>query len=282
MKSKPLIRTVLGAGSLIAAAIAVALSSSPAIAAEASAKNPASFADVLNATTANASVTMHLTPVRESALREAALVLGGQWGIGDQSRAIIAEYETLSPALDNKYQFNALIMGVGFLPPVISEARNAIAVDQTAMRVANRVWKIVEPARPVINAPTWRDWLYLGLMPDMKPAAPTVAAVLPKDGDAAEQAFWKAEMLRGYAEGKKHALELFRLNLAQLDSTYDGMRRFYDLFKQGKVTAPQIASAQSVIDREDPNTVVVGNTVFRITAGAAFVTDTDNWKPLDK
>ena len=89
-------------------------------------------------------------------------------------------------------------------------------------------------------------------------------------------------MRRGYDEGRKQAMDVFNLNLARLDRTYDGMRRFYDLYKQGRVTAPVIASATSIIDREDPNTVVVGNTVFRITAPTTFVTDTDKWKPLGR
>jgi len=239
-----------------------------------------SFADVLNATAATAVAEQRLTPVREAALRETAMVLGAQWGLGDRSREIVNQYESLRDRLDAKYQFNALMMGVGFLPPVISEARNAVSVEAAAMRVANRIWTIDEPARPIIVPPTWRDWLYLGLAPDLRPAAPTSAAVLPRDD--AEKAFWQQHMRRGYDEGRKQAMDVFNLNLARLDRTYDGMRRFYDLYKQGRVTAPVIASATSIIDREDPNTVVVGNTVFRITAQTTFVTDTEKWKPLGK
>lgn len=239
-----------------------------------------SFEDVLNANASNAKQEVRLTPVREAALRDAALTLGVQWGLGDRSREIVAEYEKLSTRLDAKYQFGALMMGVGFLPPVISEARNAVSIDTLAMRVANRVWSIDEPARPVIVPPTWRDWLYLGLQPDLRPAAPTSAAVLPRDD--AEKTFWQQTMKTGYEQGRKQAMDIFTLNLARLDRTYDGMRRFYDLFKAGKVTAPVIASATSIIDREDPNTVVVGNTVFRIVAPTRFVTDTEQWKPLAK
>ena len=239
-----------------------------------------SFADVLNATADNAVPEVRLTPVREAALRESAMVLGLQWGIGDASRKIVKEYERLSTRLDGKYQFNAMMMGVGIMPPVISEARNAVSVEDTVLRVANRVWTIDQPARPVIVPPTWRDWLYVGLQPDLRPGSPTSSSVLPRDD--AEKAYYRQQMLKGYADGQKQVKDIFELNLAQLERTYAGMGRFFDLYKQGRVTAPVVVSATSIIDHEDPNQVVVGNTVFRIVIGTKFVTETDKWKPLGK
>ena len=255
-----------------------ALLAAPAAFGEAKPAAAPSFADVLNATADNAVAEVHLTPVRESALRETAMVLGMQWGIGDQSRKIVEEYARKSDRLDAKFRFNAMIMGVGIMPPVISEARNAVSVEDTVLRVANRVWTIDQPARPVIVAPTWRDWLFVGLQPDLRPGAPTSASVLPRD--EAEKTFYRQQMMRGYAEGVSQTKGVFDLNLAQLERTYSGMGRFYDLWKQGRVTAPIVVSATSIIDHEDPNQVVVGNTVFRIVQGTKFVTDTDKWKPL--
>lgn len=239
-----------------------------------------SFEDALNATAANAVVEVRLTPVREAALRETAMVLGMQWGMGDASRRIIDEYTRLTDRLDSKYQFNAMMMGVGILPPVISEARNAVSVEATVLRVANRIWTIDEPARPVIVAPTWRDWLFVGMQPDLRPSPPTSASVLPRDD--AEKAYYRQQMLKGYEEGTAQVKSIFEFNLARLERTYAGMGRFYDLYKQGRVTAPVVASATSIIDHEDPNTVVVGNMIFRITVPTKFVTDTDKWKPLGK
>jgi defect-in-organelle-trafficking protein DotC len=109
---------------------------------------------------------------------------------------------------------------------------------------------------------------------------PSEPAVLPRDEQ--ERAFWRAELSAAYQIGRKQADDIFELNVARLQRTYLGMRRFYDLFARGMVTAPTIVASSSVIDREDPNTIVVGGTVFRITAGTTFVEETQQWVPLGR
>jgi len=236
------------------------------------------FSDLQNAHASQAVAVVRLTPVREAALRDAAIKLGVQWGLGDRSREIERVMEDMAPKLDRRFEFGALLMGVGFLPPVISEARDAVAIEGTTMRVAKVIYKIDEPPRPVRIAPTWRDWLYVGLDSGLRPAAPTTEALLPRD--EAERAFWKNTLNRAYIEGQAQANEVFELNLARLQRTYDGMRRYYDLYKRGIVTAPQIAAADSVFSRVDPNTVVIGNTVFSVTVSTQFNEKTEAWVPL--
>lgn len=293
MYSHTTIRSSFGTRVLVAAALAALSVSAPTFGQSADVGKPSSwfasrpnvdapsaptFDEALNAAASNTVDEVRLTPVRESALRETAMTVGMQWGIGDMSRAVISEYEIRAARLDKWYQFNSMMMGVGFLPPVISEAKNLISVQDRVMRVANVAWHLDEEARPVVVPPTWRDWLYVGLQPDLRPPPPSTKAVLPRD--AAEKAFYRQEMLKGYAEGKDSVGRIVSLNRAKLDRTYDGMRKFFDLWKAGKVSAPTLASATSIIDREDKNTVVVGSTVFRITAPTEFVTDTGKWKPL--
>lgn len=239
-----------------------------------------SFEELLRATSADARPgrEVSLTPVREAALRETAMQLGVQWGLGDRSREIAKEIEAVAAKLDRRYGFGQLMMGVGFLPPVISEARDAVAIEGSVMRIAKRAYKIDEPPRPVAVAPTWRDWLYVGLDAGLRPARPSHSTLLPRD--AQEQEYFQREMRRAYEEGRKQAADVFDLNLARLNRTYDGMRRFYDLYKRGMVTAPVIASASTIIDTDDINTVVIGNTVFRITVGPQFIADPSIWTPL--
>lgn len=236
------------------------------------------FNDVFNASASQVPNVVRLTPVREAALRDAAIRLGVQWGLGDRSREIYAVMTEMTQKLDRRYEFGALMMGVGFLPPVISEVRDAVAIEGTTMRVAKLIYKIDEPPRPVRIAPTWRDWLYTGLDPELRPAAPAVEALLPRD--EVERAFWRNELKRAYSEGQAQADEVFNLNFAYLQRTYDGMRRYYDLYKRGVVTAPMIASASSILSRTDPNTVVIGDTVFSITVAAQFNEKTEAWVPL--
>ena len=237
------------------------------------------FDDVLNVRPAGVQAqTLRLTPVREAALMEAAVLLGTQWGLGDRSRELNREMEALAKQLDRRYEFGALMLGVGFLPPVISKAENAVAIEGQVMRVAKAIYVVDEPPRPVRIAPTWRDWLYTGLDPELRPVAPSNNVSLPRD--AAESAFWKQQLNRAYAEGRRQADEVFALNMGRLDRTYDGMRRFYDLVKRGMVSAPVIASAASVAQLQDPNTMVVGNIVFTVTVPSRFVDKPDRWEPL--
>lgn len=236
------------------------------------------FGDLQNARATSAAEVIRLTPVREAALRDTALMLGSQWGLGDRSRELVAMLDGESTRLDRRYEFGALMMGVGFLPPVIDEARDNVAIDGSTMRVGKVIYSISQPPRPVRIAPTWRDWLLVGLDAELRPAAPASEALLPRD--EMEQRFWKQELQRAYLEGQTQANEVFDLNLARLQRTYDGMRRYYDLFKRGIVTAPQIASASSIISRTDPNTIVIGDTVFSITVAPNFNEQTDKWVPL--
>lgn len=238
-----------------------------------------SFEEALKARSSQ-TAEARLTPVREEALRASALSLGSQWGLGDRSREIDREIDRMSTSLDDRFQFGALMMGVGFLPPVISEARDAVAIDGQTMRVAKRIWRIDEEPRPVAVAPTWRDWLYVGLDAGLRPQVPGEDSLLPRN--AAEEAFWQDALRRAYREGRQQAQESFESNLAHLQRSYDGMRRFYDLYRRGLVTAPVIAAATSIIDFEDPNTVVVGNAVFRVVRDSRFVEQTDSWVPLGK
>lgn len=241
---------------------------------------PTTFEQILNAQPSvhGRDRSIRLTPVREAALQEAALLLGTQWGLGDRSREIAKQIEQMAAQLDRRYEFGALLMGVGYLPPVFSEARNSVAIDGATMRFGKVIYTMDEPPRPVRVAPTWRDWLYVGLDPDLRPDIPSNAISLPRDED--ERAYWRQRVVSAYDEGRRQADEVFNLNLARLDRTYDGMRRYYDLVKRGIVKAPVIATASEIAKLEDPNTLIVGNMVFSIAVQPQFEVKADKWVPL--
>ncbi|TXI24175.1 MAG: hypothetical protein E6Q67_02865 [Roseateles sp.] len=241
-----------------------------------------SLSQLLNADASNAAgvVVVRLSPVREAALGDTARALGAQAGLRDRSAELQAIMFRNSAELDRRYRFSDLMMGVGILPAVISEARDAIAVDATVMRIATRLYRIDEPARPVAIAPTWRDWLLVGLAAGTQLQLPSDPSLLPRDD--AERAYWRQQVNESYRRGYDQADQIYELNLARLERTYLGMRRFYELYARGMVTAPTVVASSSVINREDPNTVAVGDTVFRITVGTTFVDDDRGWQPLGK
>lgn len=236
--------------------------------------------DLLNARPEQATRQESLSPVREAALRETAQLLGSQRGFGERSREIIREIQAMSADLDRTYKINALMMGAGFLPPAIDESVGAVSMDQTTMRVSGRIYSIFEPARPVMVAPTWRDWLFMGLDGSLKPGLPEHASLYPRD--EAERTFWRAELRNAYSAGRAQAQAVFELNRARLERTYLGMRRFYQLYAAGVVTAPRIVTESTIVDREDPNTILVGTTYWRIAKPTDFVDDHQQWRPLSR
>jgi len=221
-----------------------------------------------------------ISPVREAALRDAAQALGAQAGLGEESRRIAGVLADRAAALDAKFRFNELLMGVGVLPPVISEVQDAYALDGPVMRVAQRIYRIDEPARFVTVAPTWRSWLLVGLAPELRPQPPQAQQLLPRDEQ--EREFWRRTLEEAYAAGVAQARSIFDLNLSRMERAYFGMRRFFELHARGMVTRPEVIAADSVIDREDPNTVVVGATVFRIVRQSDFVEGHQRWRPLGR
>jgi len=222
--------------------------------------------------------TKRISKVREVALQEAATVLGAQLGLKEGSAGIIREVNTRAAELDRKYRFGDLLMSAGILPPVISEAKDVVSVEVAAMRVAKAVYVIDAAARPMPGSGlSWRNWLFVGLDDGVSVEPPTDKAILPRDD--MELAFWQEKFKAAYAEGRAQAARAYEENFALLDRTYYGMRRFYGLWQAGMVTAPTIVATHDVLINEDPNTIVVGSTMFRITVPTSF-TKSDAWKPL--
>lgn len=240
--------------------------------------------DLRNANAAQASPSAvarsKISPVREAVLRDTARQLGAQAGMAEEGQRIIKLVNAQAAHLDETYRFSDLIMQGHILPPVISQANDAMSVDSAVLRVASRVYRIDAPARPVRLAPTWREWLLLGLSSAVAPAVPQDPNLLPRNDD--EQAYWQAQLDEAYQQGVRQAQSTFDVNMNRLDRSYKGMRRFFELHARGMVTAPTLITTQSVIDREDPNTVAVGTTVWRIVQPTAFVEAYERWVPLGK
>ncbi len=224
-----------------------------------------------------------ISVVREAVLRETAEALGARRGLRDKSCAIRTEIELQKSSLEVRYRFADLMMGRGVMPPVISEARDSVALDATVMRVASRVYHLDEQARVVDIAPTWRDWLYVGMSTEdcslaYEPAVELSEQLRPRD--STEMEYFRSIVTRSYAMGRQQGGEIFEHNLARLERAYMGMRRYFELYARGMVSAPVIVASTDVVKRDDPNTLVVGNTIIRITVPVDFVEAHQAWRPL--
>lgn len=238
--------------------------------------------DLMSAVSKASAPSGGLSIVRESILRESAVVFGAREGLRKQSCLIALEIEKQRPDLDRRFRFGDLMIGKAVLPPAISEARNSVSLEDTVMRVANFVYRLDENARVVDIPPTWRDWLFVGLAAKNCDGGPvdTPTQDQQKPQTPQEVDFYRAVLDRSYSMGAQQAKDVFVANLARLERTYLGMRRYFDLYARGIVSAPVVASSTDVVVRDDPNTLVVGNTVIRITVPVDFIEKSDNWKPL--
>src|SRR5260363_150392 len=99
---------------------------------------------------------------RQSAQRDSATVRQPS-GPGRTLPQLIAALEARADKLDMIYRFPALVSPRGVLPPVITEARDAVQVTGDQLRVADRIYRMVARARFVTTPPSWRDDLFVGL-----------------------------------------------------------------------------------------------------------------------
>ncbi len=222
-----------------------------------------------------------LSIVRRETLSQAAIEVGAQQGLREESCAIRKVLDSRTAEFDQRFRFNELIMGPGILPPVITEVRNSVVTEPTVMRIASRVYRIEEPARIVDAAPTWRNWLYVGLDGgDCSNITVTPVPTQLRPSGSAETAFFKEHLRNGYLAGRAQAREILEVNLNTLSKQYGGMRTYYELYSRGMVSAPRFASATEVVDTSDPNTLIVGNTIIRINMPSAFVGKPSQWRAL--
>lgn len=230
---------------------------------------------VLSASSRLPTIPSGVTEVRAAALKQLGVGLGMRAGLADESRVITAEIEKEKSLLDTKFNFGSLTFASGALPPVIEEAQDVIAITEYSMRVQGRVYRIVAPA--TFGQNNWRNYLYLGLMNnDDQLVGDAQRSVLPKDD--AEKAYWESVVRSAYEEGRKQSRKTFELNLARLERDFNGMRLFYTLYGRGLVSAPKFAAATDSVSRPDPNTIIIGDSVFRISSQPEFNGNGADWK----
>lgn len=230
---------------------------------------------VLSATASSSSIPASIPEVRAQALKQLGMGLGSRAGLVDESRAILREIDKEKTGLDTKFNFGSLTFSNGALPPVIEESKDVISVTDYSMRVQGRVYRIVSPASFLQN--NWRNYLSIGLANDDDPiVGDAQRSILPKTEE--EKQYWERVVREAYEEGKQQAREIFNLNLARLERDFNGMRLFYTLYSKGLVSAPKFAAATEGVSRPDPNTIVIGDSMFRITAQPIFNATPSEWK----
>src|SRR3990167_9039891 len=104
-----------------------------------------------------------LSQMRIKSLQDSAMSIGAQGGLAWASNQMNNRMEQDGKYLDSTYNFYAMVLSHGVLPPVLEEGDNSLNLnDPNTIRVADKTFKIVQQARFATTPPNWRGyfWFY--------------------------------------------------------------------------------------------------------------------------
>lgn len=215
-----------------------------------------------------------VNPVRLQALRETATTLGARGALAWRSVHIDAALEEESSNLDHVFDFNQLLLKHNVLPPVIAESSGDLNLtNDDTIRMSDRSYQIIRPARFVTTPPTWRNYLWLNFM---RPDSPDTT-LLPKN--QAEAQIWNFYLKKGWQDGLQQANDIFSANLSRLKRDYTGMILYRKLLSQGIITSPTISKADLGVTG-NANAIRVNDEIMRITAHSELQPDSQKWSPV--
>ena len=214
---------------------------------------------------------------RADAVRLAALGFGSRAGLARRTWEIAALLERHAGRLSAIYRFGDLMLseaGFSVLPPVVAETRDAFRLERAGTRAASaeRVLRIVAPARLLSAAPHWRDWLGRS-WPD---AAPPASVLFPRD--AGERTRWRTLLGEGFAQGAALADDIFSADLDRLNLSFEGVILWHRLHRAAMVTAPGIETARTGVSGHE-RLMRVRAASARLARPARFELDAALWAP---
>ncbi len=220
----------------------------------------------------NASNTHPINRIRLNAVRDTAQTVGAQaglaWGATHYNKILSIQSRTLYRA----YNFQGLMLNNDVLPPVLEESSNSLNLaSNSAIRLSDRIYKILKPARFVTAVPSWRDYLWMNYT---KPEAPD-ASLMPKSNQ--ERSLWNKYIQIGWKSGLKQAKAIYAININRLTRDYQGMILYHKLLAQHIVSPPYVSRSELGITG-DNNNLRVNDRVLRITSMAKFKANSKYWK----
>jgi defect-in-organelle-trafficking protein DotC len=239
--------------------------------------NPTNLKDLENLTQKHPGFKQtKIGKIRLDALKEIAMGLGAQGGLSQQATQINAMLERSKKQLSRTFNFNGLMLEHNVLPPVIQESKQSLQLNgPDIIRTSTRTYKIIQQARFVTTAPTWRDYLWLNYN---KPELPDIT-LLPRT--KAERAIWIEYVNLGWKKGIEQANNIHQDNLERLRTDFEGMLLYRKLLTQNIVTKPILAKSNMGITSNDDNSeLYIDDRIIRITAVPTINTDNKQWKPV--
>lgn len=218
--------------------------------------------------------------MRLDIIRDAAMALGVRAGFSSQSKKLLAEIDSRKSELDRLYHFNVMFTNSGvYIPPVIEETKDKVLTNGSVMRILSRSYRFLKRGYLALQAPTWRDYLLIGLDPS-EPELPASIA-MPKEGNDEEKRVWDEAVSKGWKRGIEQANETYQINQARLDREFMGMMLYQSMRERGLITNEIIAGSYVPVSG-DKNHLNLNERVYQITQEPEMVLDGKKHKPIVK
>lgn len=215
-----------------------------------------------------------LSALRSRSLKDTAMSIGAQGGLAYTATEINAWLEKDKKYLDSIFNFNAMMLEHGVLPPVLETGDNNLNLaDADTIRVADRTYKIVQQAKFTTTPPNWRDYLWLNYP---KPTLPD-RSLLPKN--TAEHKVWRDGIRAGWDKGIEQGYVIFQQNMARLKRDYHGMMLYRKLLTSKMISAPYVARTELGVTG-DGNDMRINDQVLRIVEHPQLQTNSKGWKAV--
>lgn len=215
-----------------------------------------------------------LSQIRVKALQDIGMSLGAQAGLATASAEINCHLQKDAKYLGSIYNFDAMMLSHGVIPPVLAEGDNTLNLDDpTTIRIADRTYKIIHQARFATTPPNWHDYLWQSYA---KPELPA-RFLLPRTNE--ERAIWSRAVRLGWEKGTQQAHDIFQQNLALLKRDYKGMILYRKLLQEHMVSPPFVMKTNLGVTGcgEDMR---INDQVLRITELPKLQTDSSNWRAI--
>jgi defect-in-organelle-trafficking protein DotC len=215
-----------------------------------------------------------LSQLRIRSLRDTAMSVGAQGGLSYGSQELNAQLDQDREYLSTIFNFGAMMLSHGVLPPVLEESNNNLNLaDSTTIRVADKTYKIVQQARFATTPPNWREYLWLNYP---KPILPD-RSLLPKSAE--EQRIWKQGIKLGWERGIQQAYSIFQQNLARLRRDYQGMILYRKLLQAKMINPPFVARTELGITGNGTD-MRINDQVLRIVDLPKLQTNGSDWNAV--
>lgn len=215
-----------------------------------------------------------LSALRIKSLKDSAMSIGAQGGLAFASEQMNAKMNEDAKYLDTIFNFNAMVLSHGVMPPVLEQGDNNLNLsDPNTIRVADRTYKIVQQARFATTPPNWREYL---LLTYSKPELPD-KTLLPKSNE--EQKIWRDGIRSGWGKGIEQSYSIFQQNLARLKRDYNGMALYRKLLQE-KMISPPFVSRTELGVTGDGGDMRINDQVIRIVDLPKLQTNSKGWNAV--